>query len=438
MKRNILILAVAALAALMVNIKAEDISFERLSAGVGEIRAESSNIPDPFPAAAEISKTTPAAPPEWLILIFINGVNNLGIAGFADKNINAMEKIGSTDKVAVVTEFRTLGRDPDSFNITFPRASNTILIQKDDLPSIITSELIASNNDKDMGSADHFVRFARRNIRKFPGAKKVAIILWNHGGGRAGIAWDDVSGHHMEVDQLGQALSKIKGELKHKIDIFATDACLMQMAEVVYELKDSVSVIVGSEELIPGDGYPYDKILAPLVANPGMSDEALGKLIVDAYGTHYSATNTATLSALRTSALPGFLSLLNNWVQAVTADAEAFKAATAERMVNRIYDFPHDERSAKRQDSKDLYDYLSNVGRSLPDGTAAVTAGSALKEYIANDLIIRKTAMAPKAHGLAIHIPDLQYESGNYQKFAFTKDSEWARFIKLITEERLK
>jgi len=435
MKRNILIIAVAALAALMVNIKAQDISFERLSAGVAEIRAESANIAEPVPAAAEISAAAPAAQREWLILIFIDGINNLGIAGFADKNINAMEKVGSTDQVAVVTEFGILGADSSSNNIKFQRGSKTILIKKDNLPDVITSPVIYPSNDTDMGSSAHFVRFAQRNIRQFP-AKKVAIILWNHGGGRAGIAWDDVSGNHMEVDQLGRAMSQIQGTLGHKVDIFATDACLMQMAEVTYELKDSVSVIVGSEEVIPGDGYPYDKILAPLVANPGMSDEGLGKVIVDAYGTHYSSDPKATLSALRTSALPGFINLLNDWVQIVTSDTEAFKVASAASTVNRIYDFPNQR--PKRNDSKDLYDYLSYVGRILPDGTAAVTAGSALKEYIASDLIIRKTAMAPKARGLAIYIPDLRYDSANYEKFAFAADSLWDDLIKLMMEERLK
>ncbi len=435
MKRNILVLAVAALAALMVNIKAQDISFERLSAGVAEIRADSSNIADPTPAAAEIYAKAPTAQREWLILIFIDGVNNLGIAGYADKNINAMEKVGSTDQVAVVTEFGILGTDASSNNIKFQRGSKTILIKKDNLPDTVTSPVIYPSNDTDMGSAAHFVRFAQRNIRQFP-AKKVAIILWNHGGGRAGIAWDDVSGNHMEVDQLGQAMSQIQRALGHKVDIFATDACLMQMAEVTYELKDSVSVIVGSEEVIPGDGYPYDKILEPLVADPGISDEALGKIIVDAYGAHYRADRTATLSALRTSALPEFLNLLNEWEQAIAADAEAFKTASAESTVNSIYDFPHG--SKNRHDSKDLYDYLSNLGRSLPDGTAAATAGLALQKYIANDLIIRKTAMVPKAHGLAIYIPNLQYDSANYEKFAFVADSLWDEFIKLMMEERLK
>ncbi len=280
-----------------------------------------------------------------------------------------------------------------------------------------------------MGSPAHLVRFVKRGLRRFP-AKKVAVIVWNHGNGRHGLAWDDVSGNHMEIDQLGRAMSQVKQVLGRKVDIFAMDACLMQMAEVAYELRDSASVIVGSEEVIPLDSYPYYDILTSLAADPGMSAEALGKIMVDAYGARYQAEKR-TLSALRTSALPGFLNLLNDWVRPVISDPETFKVAS----------WPHD---FLVRDSKNLYDYIENINFFLnylpPGNLAVVNAGSALKSYIANNLIIRDTAPpgVPKAHGLAIYIPDLRYDSANYEKLAFAADSLWDDFLKLMMEERLK
>ncbi len=431
MKRNILLIAAAALTALMLNIKAQDVSFESLSSGMAAIRAASPAVSNPVPAPAASPAAAPAAQREWLVLVFINGVNDLGILGFADKSINDMEKVGSSDKVAVVTEFGILGADTATRNLKFQRGSKTLFIQKDADTGAITSPVLYSSNDADMGSPAHLVRFVKRGIRQFP-AKKVAVIVWNHGGGRAGIAWDDVSKNHMEVDQLGRAMSQISRALGRKVDIFATDACLMQMAEVAYELKDSASVIVGSEEVIPGDSFPYDAILTPLAAAPGMSDEALGSIMVDAYGAYY-ASEKVTLSALRTSALPGFLNLLNDWVQTVTSDPKAFEAASSAAVVDGTYHF-------QAADSKDLYDYLEGVNGLLPRSPAAVGAGSALKGYIANNLLIRDTALrgVPKAHGLAIYIPDLRYSSANYEKFAFAADSLWDDFLKLMMEERLK
>ncbi|MFA6435336.1 MAG: clostripain-related cysteine peptidase [Elusimicrobiales bacterium] len=430
MERKTLLLIAAALSALIVNLNAQELPFERLPA---EPRIDAFPVPAPAPVYEQ--KASPPAKREWLVLIFMNAVNDLGILGYADGSINDLEKAGSTDKVAVLTELGMLGTDPASRSLKFQHSSQTLFIQKDSDPKTINSPALYEAGDPDMGSAAHLVRFVKRGIRRFP-AKKVAVIIWDHGSGIGGISWDNASGRHMEVDQLGGALSRIKKELGRKIDVFATDACKMQMAEVAYELKDSVSVLVGSEEIIPNAGYPYAAILAKLDANPGISDEALGKLMVDAFAARYSATwKKSTLSALRTSALPGFMDLLNNWVQAAASDPEVFKTAAAPETVNGTYKFED------MPPSYDLYDYLSRAAGLKGDGnSAAGRAAAALKKYIADDLIIGRTALAdaPKTHGLAIYIPKLKYGSACYERLAFTAESLWDDFLRLIMEERLK
>jgi hypothetical protein len=429
--KKALLMTFVALAALTLGLSAQDVSFDSLM----------SNLPKPSAAVPAVGETAvvsvqpvdaaPARQREWLVMVFINGVNDLGILGYANKSVNDMEKVGSTDQMAIVVEYGILGIDnPTGRNLSFQRGAKTIFVTKDADPDKITSLPFYSSNDADMGSAANLVRFAKRGIRKFP-AQKVALVVWNHGGGRLGISYDDVSQNHMEVDQLGAALAQVKQALGHKIDVFATDACLMQMSAVAYELKDSAKVIVGSEETVPGDSYPYDTILGPLAANPGMEAEALGALMVDAYGAHYG--DNVTLSALRSSALPGFTGMLNKWVNAVKADPKAFKAATSKGVVDATYNF-------EMEDSKDLYDYISNVNNLLTASPAAKQAGAALRSYMTGNLIINATKMPslPKAHGLAIYIPALRYNSANYEKLAFARDSLWDDYLRDMMEVRLK
>jgi hypothetical protein len=365
-------------------------------------------------------------------MVFINGVNDLGILGYANKSINDMENVGSNANMAVVVEYGTLGvDDPDGArNLQFQRGSRTLYITKDNDTSKITSRAFYVSNDADMGSAANLVRFAKRGLRKFP-ARKVALVVWNHGGGLAGIAFDDVSQNHMEVDQLGKALAQVKQALGHKIDVFATDACMMQLASVAYELKDSASVIVGSEEIVPGDSYPYSAILGPLAANPGMDAEALGALMVNAYGAFYK--DNETLSAMRSAALPGFVNLVNAWVGAVQADPAALAVAVSKDVADATYHFD-------TEDYKDLYDYLTNVNSKLAAGSAARNAGTRLQAYIANTLLIKDTALPSmtQAHGLSIYIPGLRYNSATYEKLAFARDSQWAGFLRVMMEARLK
>ena len=381
---------------------------------------------------------------EWLVLVFINGVNDLGLLGFADKSINDMEKVGSNDKMAVVVEYGILGiADPATRTLKIPKGTKTIYIKQDADAGKITSQIISTSTASDMGSVNSMVRFAKRAIRRYP-ANKLALVIWNHGAGRLGISYDDMTKNHMEVDQLGQGLAQIKSELGHNINVFATDACLMQMAAVAYELRNSADVIVGSEEVIPGNSYPYDTILGQLGVNTGMNAEQLGVVMVDAYKASYPAYAAAsgnagsgevvTLSALRTSALPGFVGKLNNWVDAVMNDPQALKIATSKAAVDGAYYF-------YMEDSKDLYTYISSVNSKLGiKGPGAKNAGTALQNYIKNSLIIRNGVLpvSVKAQGMAIYIPELTYNSSNYEKLAFAADSYWDDYLRTMMEERLK
>ncbi len=427
--KKILTVTFAALAALTMGLMAQDVSFDSLYNNLPVPSASAPAASAPAPVDVQPKAVASGAQREWLVMVFINGVNDLGILGFANKSINDMEKVGSTDQVAVVVEYGILGQDGSgSRNLQFQRGSKTIYVTKDNDPSRITSVPFYSSNDADMGSTSNLVRFVKRAVRNYP-AKKTAVIIWNHGAGRLGIAFDDISQNHMEVDQLGKALAQVDQALGRKIDVFATDACLMQMGEVAYELKDTAKVIVGSEETIPGDSYPYDTILGPLTASPGMEAEELGSVMVQAYGDHYGAD--VTLSAIRAVALPGFLSRINNWVNAVRNDPKAFAAAASEDVVDSTYHFA-------MEDNKDLYDYIGNVNAKLTASPAAKKAGSDLRTYIAKGLVIKDTGIIPNAHGLAIYIPKLRYNSANYEKLAFARDSLWDDFLRDMMEERLK
>ena len=91
--------------------------------------------------------------------------------------------------------------------------------------------------------------------------------------------------------------------LGRPIDVIGMDACLMAMAEVGYQVAPSASVFVGSQESEPGDGWPYDRILAALDANPAMDAAALGKEIVADYVASYPASEPVTQSAVTLAAL---------------------------------------------------------------------------------------------------------------------------------------
>ncbi|HNT96670.1 MAG TPA: clostripain-related cysteine peptidase [Elusimicrobiales bacterium] len=399
------------------------------------------NMPETAPAP--VSTLTAAAPVlerEWLVLVFISGVNDLGILGYAHKDLNEMEQVGSTGQVTVVAEYSVLSVEGADRDLQFQRGSKTLLMERDDDPDTVNSTEIHTSEDMDMGSWSHLARFARRAILKFP-AKKVMLVLWNHGSGTLGIANDDVSGAKIGIKDLGRALNQIKLVRKGaKLDVFATDACLMQMAGVAYELKDHASVIVGSEEVISGPGYPYHTMLAALNDEPGMDAEEAGRALVARYGAAYPRSGS-TLSALRASRLDGFVRRLDAWTSALMVDETAMAAAASDEVINDTFYF-------RMPDSKDLCDYIDAVSFKLPATSPALAAGDALKEYIKRDLVVAAASGAGthrqeawpytgRTHGLAVYIPFRIYDSETYESLAFAAGSSWDDFLRALMRRRM-
>ena len=208
----------------------------------------------PAAAPAEEGGVSEQAQKEWTVMVYVNSKNNLEQYGLLD--VNEMEMVGSTDKVNVVAELgRINGYDSSDGNWI---GSRRYLVKKDANMNKIVSPVLKDLGKVDMGDYKHLIEFVNWAKAAYP-AKKFMLIVWNHGSGwdkngrpriSKGISYDDETDNHITTPQLGMALKAIG-----KIDVYGSDACLMQMPEVVYEIKDYVTYVVGSEETEPGDGY---------------------------------------------------------------------------------------------------------------------------------------------------------------------------------------
>ena len=72
-----------------------------------------------------------------------------------------------------------------------------------------------------------------------------------------------------------------------KLDLLGFDACLMQMAEIAYYLKNYVNYMVGAEESTWGrydqSSWPWQYVLADLNVHPSSGARELGEMIVRRY-----------------------------------------------------------------------------------------------------------------------------------------------------------
>lgn len=441
MKRNITAALLAALTALVVNAAAQDAFTRELASGMADItNTAPAAAPVPYEAAQPAADSAPAGEREWLVLVFVNGRNNLSQAAVAD--INEMELVGSTDKVAVTVELGLV--DDRGTSRRFYISKDTTAGATDPWGEIVSAAVKVPGAD--MGSWKHFADFAKWSYRKYP-AKKVLAILWSHGSGRIdiggadnagselGIAYDDLTRNFIRNKQLAMALKEIGAAIGKKVAVYASDACLMQMASVAYEMKDDAEVIVGSEENVPGAGFPYDSILADLTADPGMGSEALGAVIVKNFAAYYSGTmEDTTLSAIRASALPEFTRLLNDWVRAAAAPAgRAGVLRAGEDSLAFEYGYNGNDTSYNAR-SKDLHDLVDLAGQNADDGSVLPAKAGALKRFISDKLVIangttRTGGDYDRAKGIAVYFPKLIYDP-SYDENLFSRDSLWDDFLK--------
>lgn len=393
----------------------------------------------PAASQAQSLKNPNAGPAEWTIMVFVNGKNNL--EKFALRDINEMEKIGSTQKVNIVVEVgRMDGYDTSDGDW---KGVRRYLVKKDTDTAKVNSPMLEDLGMKDMGDYNTAIEFGRWAKKKFP-AKKYMFVLWNHGSGwiksvkrygmNRGISYDDESNNHIDTPQMGQILKAIGGA-----NVYGSDACLMQMTEVAYELKDYVQYIVGSEETEPGDGWTYDAFLGPLVNNPEMDGASLAKAVVDAYAGHYNKYSSIGYTQSYVNAKS--LDSLRILVKALTSDI--IQSKDYEAFVYARDNAVKFEYSA----NKDLYHFVSLlVSRSKSEKVKET--GSILMKYLAkkvvgynlskdqpqNDWTGSPAKPLGKAKGIAIYIPSHAVPD-SYKELKWAEDSGWDYFISTADEK---
>ncbi len=374
----------------------------------------------PESAFIEKNKAGIASAPikEWTVMVYMNGKNSLQGAAF--ENINEMEKIGSTAEFNVVVEFGQITKEGYFALAGSWTGSKRYYIEKDGDLNKITSPVLENKTKVNMGDWRHLVEFVDWAKAAYP-AKHYALIVWNHGSGWVkgnpvtsgkGISYDDETGNNIDTPQLGLALGKME-----KIDIFAADACLMQMASVAYELKDYVKHIVGSEDITWGKGYAYQEILKALSDNPKISSLDLSVKIADSYKPNTNFLNAqSVINVKKLQHLPLFT---NNFVQAAMSANLKTEVKGAKEKAREYADL----------DNKDFYHFVKLMVEETSDKTVE-NKGNMLLDFIKNHLIAHTpTGIDANSNGIAVYFPKNEYDE-NYDELKWAKDSQWDEFIK--------
>jgi photosystem II stability/assembly factor-like uncharacterized protein len=363
-------------------------------------------------AAAAASPAAAAAPPtKWTIAIYGCADNDLDYAwprfsrSFIEKGIDSAD----VNVVAMVDRFAS---------------KNTKLYKYDGA----VQTTAATYPEKDFGSGTTFKWFLNEVTTQFP-SDHLMVVMWDHGYGWRYIAWDQHTNNDINMPELRKAIV----DSGKKIDILGFDACNMGMADVAYELgkTDLVDYLVGSEETIDQDGWPYDGMIDALAVDPDQTPETYSAALVDAWTRYYRPLRCFTwvsLSAIDVAKFETAVPAIQAWTTAMDNGLAANRQAYRDNLDKTIYGWEcyHVDMA---QLGENIAADATIVDADLKTKSAAMAAG------VRNSVVkISSGTYADEFSGLALWWGEandwLWYKDAYRTQPAFAKDLGWYAFLK--------
>jgi hypothetical protein len=404
----------------------------------------------------------PAARAQWTFMVYLAGDNNLEACGLRD--LQEMKAAGSTPEVAIIAQF-------DGMSDAVAR--RLYLRQGGELGQDVVQVLPEVNTGDPAALAD-FLCWGAQN---YP-AEHYALVLWNHGSGwkdedvyqaaqrqglegqvprgvarglssgrpgralfrtsletlvresiRRAILFDDTSADFLDNQEMRRVLQQAQEALGQPLDLIGFDACLMSMVEVHYQIRDLCRVAVSSQEVEPGNGWPYDQVLRCLTHNPAISAEELGQEIVRAYVEYYrqrQPNQSSTQSAVSLERLDGL-------VQAVSGLGQALKENLSRpETMGLLFNALRFAQSFRDRDYIDLAYFCRTLLHYAPGGPVAPAAQQVLACFEGPQAVVLQNAHqgagVENASGLSIYLPTRNL-SPLYQDLEFAHAGAWDDFL---------
>ena len=293
-------------------------------------------------------------------------------------------------------------------------------------------KIVQSLGEVDMGVPETLTMFVEFAMENYPAAYYF-LDVWDHGGGYKGVCWDDSSGHHLSPHDVETAIASAESSEKQWVQVVGFDACLMGMVEVCYELKDVCDIVVGSEMLTPGYGWPYTQLMAYLSSNPAVSPSMLCSVLAEDYVASYPKY-TVQLSAIDETEFSDFAESFNVFADALKDNVDDYQSVMA------------GARSASQQKFilgtmavyyyVDVYKFVHLTGERAQDMSIEALSIDVL-EKLDNAVFVeahtaKKGNLDAKQFGLTVNFPpNAQKYRVNYADYVpcFVEETSWLSFL---------
>ncbi|KYK36988.1 MAG: hypothetical protein AYK18_11080 [Theionarchaea archaeon DG-70] len=379
--------------------------------------------------------------PEWTIMAYMNGDNDLDCALVDD--INEMESAGSKITYPGINIVVQIDRYSTGDWTTTRRYF--ICKDKGGYNDTIVSTMISDKGELNMGDPNTLIDFVNWAKSMYP-AKNYMLIIVDHGNGwrmrgdlppaiRA-VSFDETNQDAITMPELRQALDVVTYGGSNKFEIIGFDACLMATIEVDYDICPYGDYRVASEETEPFDGWDYEASMGALVANPIMSPSELASQIANDYVLFYilQGIHDKTMAAVDLSMTPALVSAVDTLAGNLESKVSLYKSQLRTIKDNvEHYDSNGDLSSNQYDYYVDLYHFCELVRTHISDPTIRNDA-LCVMNTLSNTVINSKSGtQKPHAHGISIYYVDKRYNvyTHDYEKLVFfPAATRWDEFLK--------
>jgi hypothetical protein len=347
----------------------------------------------------------------WTVALYVNGDNDLE-RYWDEYSRPALENIPASSDVNIVAMMDWVAQNGTMlYEISGGEVS-----------------LVGTYEEKNYGDGATFQWFITEVTALYP-SEKLAVIGWDHGYAWRYFSNDQTSGDKITMPELQAAIENAG----IPIDILAFDACNMAAIEVVWQvsLTGLVDILVGSEETIPMNGFPYDLMLTSVANDPSRTPTQVATDMVDGWAAYYDPLSWAQsicLSATDVQSIGQQSSAFVDWAAAMHANLGAY----AKEYKKAIRDTYTAYATNKHLDMADLGDNI--LANSRISNAALRTATAAIVTAIDSSVIASWAGdWAAACRGLTIWwglTSDWDYSGPAYlAEVAFAIDTGWGAFL---------
>lgn len=365
---------------------------------------------------------------QWRYLVYLDADNNLDVSAgqwhvpVVEDDLRELMSVGSTrEVVCYVLVDRWTG------------PANLFKVHKGWLEEVKRFPL--NGKEANMGDPATLRSFVQYTYEASP-AEHTVLMFWNHGSPLY-VAYDENGLQAGVPDELThwEVFYALQG---YRVDVIGTDECLVGQVEVAYEYATSgvdCDYLLASETYTGWRGYPYDRTLGALVANPWMTPAEVAMMFIDQVSAllsepPYMSEVVNCHAAIDLNMMRSLASSFGELCHKLAQDMGSYVGLVSRARGHASYAY-----GAAALDLVDFREFVATIGSMARSGDVRGACAEVLEAFDSAVIALQASqALDHQVWGLGLCFPSHPWEVPEYYPMYGFGACGWSEFLEAFWE----